>query len=78
MSHLINLGHRRIGLICGRPDVNDRALERRKGYQDALAEERITLDPALIFERDFDFAEGRSAMRQMLLNPSFPHCGVCG
>ena len=66
MDHLIALGHRRIGLICGRTEVNDRALERRKAYEDALAEKGIAIDPTLIFERDFEFIEGRTAMRRML------------
>ena len=26
VDHLVTLGHRRIGLICGRSEVNDRAL----------------------------------------------------
>lgn len=66
MNHLLELGHRRIGLICGRSEVNDRALERRKAYEDALAEIGIGIDPSLIFERDFEFIEGRTAMRRML------------
>ena len=66
MKHLHERGHRRIGLICGRTDVNDRALERRKAYEDALTEQGIDLDPSIVFERDFEFAEGRTAMRQML------------
>jgi LacI family transcriptional regulator len=66
MSHLLELGHRRIGLICGRSEVNDRALERRKAYEDTLTERAIAIDPSLIFERDFEFIEGRTAMRRML------------
>lgn len=66
MDHLLNLGHRRIGLICGRSAVNDRAFERRKAYEDALAEHSIAVDPTLIFERDFEFIEGRTAMQHML------------
>lgn len=66
MSHLIELGHRRIGLICGRSEVNDRALERRKGYEDALVQTGIAIDPSMMFERDFEFIEGRTAMRRML------------
>lgn len=66
MRHLIELGHRRIGLICGRTELNDRALERRKAYEDTLNGAGIAIDPALIFERDFEFIEGRTAMRRML------------
>lgn len=66
MRHLTELGHRRIGLICGRAAVNDRAMERRNAYVDALEELGIAIDTALIFERDFEFIEGRTAMRRML------------
>jgi LacI family transcriptional regulator len=66
MRHLHELGHRRIGLICGRSEVNDRAMERRKAYEDALTENGVTADTSLIFERDFEFIEGQTAMRRML------------
>lgn len=72
MEHLIALGHRRIGLICGRSAVNDRALERRRAYEDCLMETGIKIDPALIFERDFEFVEGKTAMRRMLDGPEPP------
>jgi LacI family transcriptional regulator len=72
MSHLIGLGHRRIGLICGRGEVNDRAMERREAYEDALTEIGVALDIALIFERDFEFIEGQIAMRRMLAHPDPP------
>lgn len=66
MSHLLELGHSRIGLICGRSKVNDRAMERRKAYEDALTERGFVIDQSIIFERDFEFIEGRTAMRRML------------
>ncbi len=66
VEHLIGLGHRRIGLICGRSEVNDRAAARRRGFEAALAAHRIALDPAFVSERNFEFVEGRSAMHQML------------
>jgi LacI family transcriptional regulator len=65
-EHLIELGHRRIGLICGRSEVNDRALERRRGFEDTLRKCRLKPDSRLIFERDFEFREGGAALRQML------------
>lgn len=63
VAYLLSLGHRRIGLICGRTAVNDRALDRRRAYETALAEAGVGVDPTLIYERDFDFLEGRAAMR---------------
>jgi len=66
LQHLLTLGHRRIGLICGRTDLNDRALQRRIAFEQALRYARIEPDPELMFERDFEFVEGRAAMHRML------------
>lgn len=72
MKHLLELGHRRIGLICGRTDVNDRARERRRAFEDGLSEVGAPIDPELIFERDFEFIEGHTAMYRMLNAPDPP------
>jgi LacI family transcriptional regulator len=77
MEHLIGLGHRRIGLVCGRTDLNDRAAERRRAYEDVLREEGIAIDPDLVFERDFEFIEGRTAMQRMLAEYDRPTAVFC-
>lgn len=77
MRHLTDLGHRRIGLLCGRSNVNDRARERRRAYEDALRELGIAIDPGLIFERDFEFIEGRAAMHRMLQDQERPTAVFC-
>lgn len=77
MDHLVNYGHRRIGLICGRSSVNDRARERRRAYEDILRENGMDIDADLIFERDFEFVEGRAAMHRMLANPNPPTAVFC-
>ncbi len=66
MDHLIRLGHRRIGLICGRSEANDRALARRLAYEAAMRGLGVAEAEWLIFERDFEFIEGRTAMHRML------------
>jgi LacI family transcriptional regulator len=77
MAHLLDFGHRRIGLVCGRTDVNDRARERRRAYEDALRENAIPLDPELVYERDFEFVEGRAAMQRMLEAQQPPTAVFC-
>ncbi|MBL8895830.1 MAG: substrate-binding domain-containing protein, partial [Rhizobiales bacterium] len=72
MQHLLELGHRQIGLICGRTEVNDRARERRNAYEDSLRQAGISLDPELIYERDFEYIEGKVAMRRLLEVPVPP------
>jgi LacI family transcriptional regulator len=66
VDYLVSLDHRRIGLICGRTEVNDRAIDRRQAYEDALADAGLEVDPQLICERDFDFLEGRAALRRLM------------
>jgi len=65
-AHLLALGHQRIGLICGRTDLNDRALQRRIAFEQMLRDAKIEPDPELMFERTFEFEEGRAAMQRML------------
>ena len=45
--HLIELGHRRIGFLAGRPDLES-ARRREDGYRRALEEAGIAFDPTLI------------------------------
>lgn len=66
MDFVIGLGHHRIALICGKTDRNDRALERRRAYVDALKRHGIRVDSSLIQERDFEFTEGQIAMERIL------------
>ena len=62
-NHLLNLGHKRIGLITGTPSVQS-GRERIDGYQQALAESQILIDDGLIKQGDFDEKSGyRCAMR---------------
>jgi LacI family transcriptional regulator len=53
-GHLTSLGHRRIAFITG-PDRNADAVERRRGYRDALAE--VQGRPPVPFEVPGDFTE---------------------
>jgi LacI family transcriptional regulator len=45
--HLIELGHRRIGFLAGRPDLES-ARRREAGYRDALVAAGIAFDPQLV------------------------------
>ncbi|MBL8581700.1 MAG: LacI family DNA-binding transcriptional regulator [Rhizobiaceae bacterium] len=77
MSHLVELGHRRIGLVCGRSKLNDRARERRRAYQDVMREIGTDVRHDWVHEADFDHAEGRRAMQKLLAAPSRPTAVFC-
>jgi len=65
MEYLIGLGHRRIGFICGRPEVGT-AQRRLKGYRDALINHGIELDESLIIPGDFTQKTAYKGAHQLL------------
>ena len=63
VRHLLELGHRRIGVITGPRDWVATE-ERRRGYHAALASVGILPDPSLEIESDFEITGGvRAALR---------------
>ena len=74
---LIDLGHRRIGLICGLSAVNDRAAERIAAYRDTLRRHRIAFNPALVIEGTFEVAQGAAAANTMMRLPAPPTALFC-
>jgi LacI family transcriptional regulator len=64
-EHLIELGHRRIGFLAGRPDLES-ARQREQGYRDALAAAAIPLDPELIRVGDYELEMSEGPARQLL------------
>lgn len=70
-THLINMGHRRIGFIKGHP--NHMASEDRlAGYRRALDRAGIAHDPALVCDGEFDFESGVRAGQILLDLPRPP------
>jgi LacI family transcriptional regulator len=52
VRHLIDTGHRKIGLITGQLKTEN-ARERKRGYEDALKEAGIAVDQDLVLQGDF-------------------------
>jgi LacI family transcriptional regulator len=63
VSHLLSLGHRRIGLITSQQQLTT-GRERQEGYELALTEFGVPIDPALI--RRADFRRVEDSRRQAL------------
>ena len=57
VSHLIELGHRRIGCLTGNLEVNS-ALDRLAGYKAALSHHGLPVDDRLIVKGGFSRSEG--------------------
>ena len=74
-QHLIELGHRDIAFIAG-SDVSV-SRERQLGFQQAMEDAGIEIDPAYIVEGDFDWLRGAEAMRKLIRLPNPPTAVCC-
>ncbi|OZB47030.1 MAG: hypothetical protein B7X40_10130, partial [Cellulomonas sp. 14-74-6] len=70
-EHLLELGHRRIGLVAGRPDLESSRL-REEGYRQALAAAGIAVDPALVRVGDYRKPTSRGPATELLTMPDRP------
>jgi LacI family transcriptional regulator len=77
-DHLIELGHRRIAMMAGLRQGNDRAAARVDGVRDALRARGLDLTPERLCERPYTVADGRNALRHLLAAPERPTAVICG
>jgi LacI family transcriptional regulator len=71
MEHLLELGHRRIGLIAGQPHRR-RSHTHRNTYLQVHEEHGLPVDSQLMIETDFSQESGYQAMKQILGLPQPP------
>ncbi len=77
-SHLLELGHRRIGVISGFTTHNDRARSRVDGVRKSLAQAGLSLPAALVTEQAFNLEGGRLGLRQLMRGRHKPTAIFCG
>ncbi|MFN3981102.1 MAG: LacI family DNA-binding transcriptional regulator, partial [Caldilinea sp.] len=65
MAYLVSLGHRRIGFIAGRSDLES-ARRRLEGYLAGLAQAGIAVDPEIIVTGDYTRTTGAGCAEQLL------------
>lgn len=63
--HLLDLGHRRIGLIAG-PQYASSAVGRTQGYRQAMVEAGATVDESWVVESTFGIESGAESARQLM------------
>ncbi len=68
MTHLVQLGHRRIGFLMGPQNMRASA-DRLEGYKLALDTFGLAFDPALVISTDFTFQGGHQAAYHLLRDP---------
>jgi LacI family transcriptional regulator len=77
VNHVLDLGHRRVGIIHG--NLRDSAArERLEGCRDALLAHGLELDPALEIDADWDEQRGYDGIDTLLKLPRPPTAVFCG
>ncbi|MGB3273523.1 MAG: substrate-binding domain-containing protein [Xanthobacteraceae bacterium] len=77
VEKLIQLGHRRIGLICGMTQINDRAAQRLGAYRAVLERHGIVFDPTLVAEIPFEIEIAVETATRLILNSNSPTALFC-
>ncbi len=70
-AHLLDLGHRRLGFILGRPG-HGATEERYRGFTDEMRAHDVPVDATLVEAGNFQFSDGVSCAERMLRNPEPP------
>lgn len=76
IEHFYNLGHRKIGMIKGYPNIKP-TIERTEGFYQALRQFSLTCLPEWIVGDDYLEASGYQGMRQLLRLSSRPTAVFC-
>src|SRR5215210_4967452 len=71
VDHLLALGHRRIGMVTGRPDLSSAQL-REQGYREAHAAAGVPVDEELLRPGGFVAEPSREAAQALLSLPTPP------
>ncbi|WP_054021404.1 LacI family DNA-binding transcriptional regulator [Piscinibacter sakaiensis] len=77
-DYLLDIGHRRFGVLAGITRDNDRAADRVLGFRRALARRGVELPDAAVIERPYTVAEARGAMAMLLRRAQPPTAVMCG
>lgn len=71
VAHLAGLGHRRIGHVTGRPDLES-GREREIGFREAMAEHGLVVDPELVVAGDYTDEGATDPAHQLLTHQRRP------
>ena len=78
VRYLLDLGHRRVAMLAGLAQHNDRAAARIVGVQQALKAAGLALPDQHLVERPYGLAEAREGLRQLMATQPAPTAIVCG
>ena len=76
--HLLELGHRRIGMVSGHTQHNDRARARVEGLRDTLAAAGLQLAPGALSKQELNIHGGGLGLIELRQADERPTAIVCG
>jgi LacI family transcriptional regulator len=76
VRYLLDLGHRRIGMLAGVTQHNDRAAERVAGVREAMASAGLPWPPECLAEAPYELAAARAGARSLIQQQ--PTALLCG
>ncbi|SLN40921.1 HTH-type transcriptional repressor PurR [Roseovarius gaetbuli] len=76
--HLVDLGHRDIGMVFPPTRDNDRARDRQQGAMSVLADLPRATPKEWIVETPYSIADTKEAVTRMLSQPALPTAILCG
>lgn len=76
--YLLQLGHRKMAMIAGRVEGNDRVKDRIRGYLSALADAGIDQADVNLVESEYTVEGGRNSMRRLMQAAVVPTAIFCG
>lgn len=71
VEHLLSLGHRRIAMLTGRPDLQSAEL-RERGYREAMAQAGVPVEPRYLQAGGYDPEMSAEAAVRLLAEPDRP------
>ncbi len=77
-EHLVQLGHRDIGMLAGITLGNDRATRRLAGMRDGLRRHGLALNPHATMELPYTIESARSAFARLVKTDRMPSALCCG
>jgi LacI family transcriptional regulator len=75
--HVIELGHRRIGMISAWTKVNDRARSRLEALRDVMIKSDLDPTKLILIETDYGIETGASAFSQIMKQSHAPTVIIC-
>lgn len=78
VRYLVDLGHRRIGMLAGITRDNDRAAARVAGARAALQAAGLEMSPAGLVERPYALDAARDGLRELMSARARPTALLCG